>query len=269
MHECLFRASDATIALQPVYDLDSDGVIGFFESTLRVTKTSDPLFHVRLLSLAEELGFVHLIDMHVLSMTVATLLGNAGMKASINVSQRSIQEDGQEYIRCVERSGVANRLIVEITESTEIPARWVAAFAAGLREIGCQIAVDDFETGCADDALVRAVKPSLIKVVVDDVSATYRERIRRTVALANEIGAEVVCEKIDSESKIALSKSLGARYLQGYCLSHPIMKCDLEDFLGRRGRASIPTKDRAASGIRLNLARFFQSFGGHGRISLE
>lgn len=268
VQENFIQAGDATIALQPIFDLETDGEVGFFESTLRITRTPDPLFHVRLLSLAEELGFIHHIDMHVLALTVDTLRRNPGMKASFNVSQRSILEDGQQIIRRLAASQVSERLIVEITESTEIPTAWVAVFAAGVREVGCKLAVDDFETGFADELLVRAVKPDLIKVVIDDTTLRYRERISRTLALAKEIGADVVGEKIDSDEKIQLLKVMGVRYLQGFSLASPIMNNDLPGIFGRSLDSTIPVNDGSAPGIRLDLARRFQPLNGHRQVRL-
>lgn len=268
VHESFIPTGDATIALQPIFDLQTNGDVGFFEATLRVTKTPDPIFHVRLLSLAEELGFIHHIDLHVLALTVDTLRRNPGMKASFNVSQRSILEDGQQLIRRLAASQVSERLIVEITESTQIPTAWVAVFAAGVREVGCKLAVDDFETGFADELLVRAVRPDFIKVVVDDTTLRYRERISRTLELAKEIGAEVVGEKIDSDEKIQLLTVMGVRYLQGFALGSPIMKHDLPLIFGRSLDSTVPVNDGSTPAIRLDLSRSFQPLNGHRQVRL-
>ena len=268
VHENFVITSDATIALQPIFDLENEGEVSFFESALRITRTSDPQFHVRLIALAEDLGFIHHIDLHVLALTVEMLRRHAGMNASVNVSQRTILEDGQQYIRKLASSQVCDRLIVEITESTEIPTAWVAAFAAGVREIGCRLAIDDFETGFADDILVRAVKPNLIKVVVDDTTLRVRERIIRTTVLAKEIGAAVVGERIDSEEKVELMKRLGVRYLQGYLLALPIMAQDIAELFGKSLDATVPPNDGSAPGIRFDLSGTFKPLNGNRQIRL-
>lgn len=268
VHENFVITSDATIALQPIFDLENEGEVSFFESALRITRTSDPQFHVRLIALAEDLGFIHHIDLHVLALTVEMLRRHSGMHASVNVSQRTILEDGQQYIRKLASSQVCDRLIVEITESTEIPTAWVAAFAAGVREIGCRLAIDDFETGFADDILVRAVKPDLIKVVVDDTTLRLRERIIRTTVLAKEVGAAVVGERIDSEEKVELMKRLGVRYLQGYLLALPIMAHDIAELFGKTLDATIPPNDGSAPGIRFDLSGTFKPLNGNRQIRL-
>lgn len=268
VHENFVITSDATIALQPIFDLENEGEVSFFESALRITRTSDPQFHVRLIALAEDLGFIHHIDLHVLALTVEMLRRHSGMHASVNVSQRTILEDGQQYIRKLASSQVCDRLIVEITESTEIPTAWVAAFAAGVREIGCRLAIDDFETGFADDILVRAVKPNLIKVVVDDTTLRVRERIIRTTVLAKEIGAAVVGERIDSEEKVELMKRLGVRYLQGYLLALPIMAQDIAELFGKSLDATVPVNDGSTPGIRFDLSNTFKPINGNRQIRL-
>lgn len=268
VHENFVITSDATIALQPIFDLENEGEVSFFESALRITRTSDPQFHVRLIALADDLGFIHHIDLHVLALTVEMLRRHSGMHASVNVSQRTILEDGQQYIRKLASSQVCDRLIVEITESTEIPTAWVAAFAAGVREIGCRLAIDDFETGFADDILVRAVKPNLIKVVVDDTTLRVRERIIRTTVLAKEIGAAVVGERIDSEEKVELMKRLGVRYLQGYLLALPIMAQDIAELFGKSLDATVPVNDGSTPGIRFDLSNTFKPINGNRQIRL-
>lgn len=267
VHESFVQLGQATIALQPVFD-QADGNVAFFESVFRMTNTPDPLFHVRMLSLAEQLGFVHYIDLHVLAITVDTLRRYPGMKASINVSQRSILDDGQQIIRRLAASQVADRLIVEITESSEIPTAWVAVFAASAREIGCKVAIDDFETGFADDHLVRATKPDIIKVVVDESTMRYRERVKRTIDLAHEMGALVVAEKIDTDEKIAMARTMGVRYLQGFSFAYPILLADLPELFGRTLDSTVPVNDGSAPGIRLDFARFGQALNGHRQIRL-
>lgn len=261
--------STATIALQPVFDMACDGRVGFFETALRITNTPDSIFHVKLLALAEELGFIHLIDMHVLGLAVATLKRNTSMRLSINVSQRSILEDGQQIIRRLAAASQVNeRIIVEITESSSIPTNWVGAFAAGVREVGCLVAIDDFETGYADDVLVRAVRPSLIKLVIEDTSPRTSEQIRRTVSLAREIGAEVVGEKIDSEEKRSLAMQLGVRHLQGYLLGRPVLLKDLPVYFGNTLDAPIAVQEGGAPLIRLDSTLHSQPLHGHAKIRL-
>lgn len=268
VHEGFLNLGEATIALQPIFDLENYGTVGFFEATLRIRGTPDPIFHARLIALGERLGFIHFLDMHVMGMTAATLRRHPEMRASFNVSQRSILEDGQQLIRDLEASQVAHRMIVEITESAEIPVSWAAAFAAGVREVGALLAIDDYETGSANDNLVRAVRPDIIKVVVDDVSDAYHERIMRTVDLAREIGADVVGEKIDSEEKIALVRDLGVRYLQGFSLSLPILDQDISAVLRQSAGTPIAFDERYATGIRGDLALGGKAFNGDRQIRL-
>lgn len=266
--EGFIHSSDLTIALQPVFDIESGGSVSFFESTLRVTGTPDPSLHIHLLSIAERLGFIDHIDLHVLGLTVEVLRRHPTMCASINVSQRSILEEGQQLLRRLAASQVSERIIVEITESAEIPSAWVSIFAAGVREVGCQVAVDDFETGYADDVLVRAVRPHLIKVVIDDTTRHYRERIGRTIELAREVGAQVVGEKIDTDEKIALAQMMGIRYLQGFSLATPVFQKDLAAYLRTKEGSMIAIDQGSTPGIRPHPTGRSQAIHGDRKIGL-
>ncbi len=266
--EGFIHSSDLTIALQPVFDIQSGGSVSFFESTLRVTGTPDPSLHIHLLSIAEQLGFIDHIDLHVLGLTVDVLRRHPTMCASINVSQRSILEEGKQLLRRLAASQVSERIIVEITESAEIPSAWVSIFAAGVREVGCQVAVDDFETGYADDVLVRAVRPHLIKVVIDDTTRHYRERIRRTIELAREVGAQVVGEKIDTDEKIALAQMMGIRYLQGFSLATPVLQKDLATYLRTKQSSAVAIDQGSTPGIRPHPTVRGETIHGDRKIGL-
>ena len=268
VHQLSATNTNVTLAFQPVFDREQHGQIAFFEGLLRIVNTPDPLFHVQLLSIAESLGFIQDIDLHVLALTVDMLKRHPDMAASVNISQRTILEEGQQYVRRLAASQVSDRLIVEITESSEIPVSWVAAFAAGVREVGARLAVDDFETGYCDDVLVKAVRPDLLKVVLDDVSVKSQERLERTLQLAMEMGAEVVCEKIDNPEKIILMDQLHVRYIQGFALSEPIMKADLQRMRGPSLDVAVPGNEVRTPAIWLDVPGIRQSLDGHRQIRL-
>jgi len=259
---------NATVAFQPVFDFKEKGRVGFFEAVIRITDSDDPLFHVRLIELAEDLGFVHYLDLHVASLVVAMLRRHKSMRASVNISQRSILEDGAKILYRLASSQVCDRLTIEITETTQIQNSLVRIFAAGAREIGCKVAIDDFEMGFADEILVRTVRPDIIKVVFDDLDKQSLDRIDRAVALATELGAEVVGEKVDSEDKFRILREKGVRYVQGYAFATPIMGSELAKLYSCCLDASVAVQKCQAPCIRIDLAKTFKLLDGDRQICL-
>ena len=267
----LSSTSEATIALQPIFDL-REGVkdMGFYETLLRVPQSSDPAFHVHLLTLAEQLGFVHHLDLFVLSEVTDLLRVNAVSHVAVNVSQRSVFDHGDTIIRRLCATKMCERITVEITETARIPASWLSAFTAGVRAIGCQLAVDDFETGFADAELVHTVKPTILKIAMDDTSQFFVDRLARTTTLAREIGADVVMEKIDGTEKSELAREYGVRYGQGFMLAQPILARDLPGWAAARsGSAAIAFNDPCTTHIRHDLARGFKPLNGHADIRFK
>ena len=237
----LFTKSEATIALQPIIPTKPDpGESVFLEALLRLPQSPDPLCHVHVLTLAEQLGFAHHIDLFVLSKVVEVLQRHSNLTIAINVSQRSILDDGQKIIRRLAASQVCERIVVEITESSQIPHSWIAAFAAGIREIGCRLAVDDFDTGSANDELVRTVRPHILKFGLDDTSGANQDRLARTVDIANSVGAKVVVEKIDTVEKYTLALAHRIAFVQGFLLSKPFLAQNLPSWLDRSKHAEVP-----------------------------
>ncbi len=228
----LFTRSEATVALQPILATKHvPGVGVFLEALLRLPQSSDPACHVHVLTLAEQLGFAHHIDLFVLSKVVELLQRHPSVTIAINVSQRSILEDGQKIIRRLAASQVCKRIVVEITESSQIPHSWIAAFAAGIREIGCLLAVDDFDTGSANDELVQTVRPHILKFGLDDTSKANQDRLARTVEVAKSVGAKLVVEKVDTVEKHTLALAHRVDFVQGFLLSRPFLAQTLPSWL--------------------------------------
>lgn len=212
------ETTQVTLAVQPIFRNLPDGLhLAFVEALLRVfVYPRSGSIHADIISVAEEIGFIHHIDGFVLDRLIQTLNRHPAISGSINISQRTIADDAASIVRRLRESNLGPRIIVEITETASVPLELVQRFAVDLHRIGCYLAIDDFETGSADEALVRAVKPQFIKVILDEVSPAYRARIDRTLALAREMNAQVVVERIDSKEKLEYVTSAGIPFVQGF-----------------------------------------------------
>lgn len=267
----LYTPSEATIALQPIIATNTDpGESVFLEALLRLPQSSDPACHVHVVTLAEQLGFAHHIDLFVLSKVVEVLQRYRDITIAINVSQRSILEDGQKIIRRLAASQVCEQIVVEITESSQIPYAWIAAFAAGIRQIGCLLAVDDFDTGSSNDELVQTVKPHILKFALEDTSKANQDRLARTVAIADAVGAKLVVEKIDSVEKYSLAVEHRIDYVQGFLLSKPFLAQNLPSWLNRSKHSDVPVDYASTTRIpNLPPAQLVETADGGRHICLK
>jgi len=216
---------DIRAAYQPVFSTKS-GRVAFFESTLRVDGTIDPQFHIRLIRLAEHLGFTHYLDHRMLEIACYTLKSIDTM-VSTNVSQATVEADGPQLIQTIISSQVAPRLIVEITESSWAERSLLADFAQEVRRSGSRLAVDDFGTGHCDLGLISAVRPDIIKIVLDNDEYRNRRKVIEAVEIAKSIQATIVVEKVDSIQKVSLAVEYGIAYMQGFLLARPVVLADV------------------------------------------
>jgi diguanylate cyclase (GGDEF)-like protein len=185
-----------------------------------------------LVSAAEEIGIVHMLDHSVLDMAVAHLAKTPEARVAVNVSAATTSDESWlEALTSwfVVRPDVAERLMVEITETTAITDLTVTGrFVAELRALGVKVAIDDFGTGHTSFKALRELAVDLVKIdgsFVRDLqgSADCRAFVRAVLALARELGLETVAEQVETEADAELLTSWGVTYLQGDLLGSPTL----------------------------------------------
>jgi EAL domain-containing protein (putative c-di-GMP-specific phosphodiesterase class I) len=123
--------------------------------------------------------------------------------------------------------GMADRLVVEITETAEIEQEDEAIRMIGLlRDHNIPVCLDDFGAGAAAFRYLRAFNVDYVKVdgiYVANALQSERDRgfIAAMVDLARTVGAQVVAERIETEAEAALMLELGVKYGQGYLFGKP------------------------------------------------
>ncbi len=121
------------------------------------------------------------------------------------------------------------QLIFEITESAEVwrPSR-LNDFLASHREFGFKTAIDDFGVGYAGLKLLSCFRPDIIKL---DMQFTRhaphdprgRTMIRHMLAIALELGCEVIAEGVETQEESDILSDLGIVRQQGYLFSVPVI----------------------------------------------
>lgn len=100
--------------------------LAFVEALLRVfLPQRSGSIHAEIISVAEEIGFIHHIDNFALDRLIQMLNRHPAISGSINISQRTIADDAASIVRRLGESGLAPRIIVEITETASVPLELV------------------------------------------------------------------------------------------------------------------------------------------------
>lgn len=228
---------------QPVVDISRDGapVVVGAEALLRWA-------HPRLgllapgafLPLAEESGLVTELDLWAVDAACAAVAGwpteDRRLRVAVNLAGSTLVDDrlGGTVRDALRRHGVSpDQLDLEVVESrslADLPG--VVDHIAELRQMGLRIALDDFGTGFSTLAWLQALPVDQVKIdrsfvmrLPDDAASLAV--VRGVVALAEEIGLDVVAEGVETAEQLAALRSAGCRHVQGYLLGRPAPLLDL------------------------------------------
>ena len=197
----------------------------FYECLMRIRRPDGCLVAANdIIPIAERLGLVRLLDFRVLELVVDELIGTPGLQASLNVSPASTTDpDWWSGLGSLLRShsGVAERLIVEITESAAIlDIDETRGLVARVKDLGCRIAIDDFGAGYTSFRNLRKLGVDIVKIdgaFVRDIMRSEDDRafVRTLIELAQRLKLKTVAEWVQNEEAARVLQDWGCDYLQG------------------------------------------------------
>jgi diguanylate cyclase (GGDEF)-like protein/PAS domain S-box-containing protein len=145
---------------------------------------------------------------------------------SINVSPLTCLDHRVEDL--IRQSGIdLARIVLELTEHTEVTDYKVLnETLQGLRRSGVKIAVDDAGAGFASGQHILKIRPDIIKIdrgliTGIDTDLGVRTLAAGMVAMADQIGATVTAEGIETRAELKCVTKLGILAGQGYLLGRP------------------------------------------------
>lgn len=219
-----------TLYSQPILELQSNTVTRH-ELLLRVLDEADgPQSPIQVLDTAERLDAVYDIDLWVVERAMQLAADRPELSLQINLSGRSVGDPRltTEVERLIERYGVnPEQLTFEITETALIGNLSEARnFADHVRDLGCELALDDFGSGYASFRYLRLFPIDLVKIdgeyVVDLVDNTQDQvLVRALVQVCQAYGIHTVAEFVQDEPTLRMLRELGVDYVQGYLIGRP------------------------------------------------
>ncbi len=200
--------------------------------------------------LAEETGAVVAIGGWVLERALADLKqwNDEGiqLKLAVNLSARQIQQPElpaqvEELLR---KHGVrAESLRVEITEPALMQEQESAHRSlTALRELGIEIAIDNFGAGYSSLGLLRGLPVQVVKIDRSLVSTCPAKRecaaiVQAAAAMSHAMGIRVVAEGVETEEQRRLMMSLGCDSAQGHLFYRPMEARGLSATLAHKAAA--------------------------------
>jgi len=228
---------EITILYQPIVRLDDRAVAGF-EALARWNHPKlGRMSPNEFITIAEETGLIVELGLFVLERTARqlsawqrTLRPRESLFASVNVSSRQLlRHDLIQDLRTVLARSPLTRgsLKLELTESVvmENPEH-AAQMLHRIRELGAGLALDDFGTGYSSLAYLQRFPFDTIKIDQSFVRTTAKGTrpviLRSIIALAHDLGMDVVAEGAETDSDAVELYQLGCEYAQGFVFGEPM-----------------------------------------------
>jgi len=211
-------------AFEPVVEAGSRDT-AFYECLIRMEQDDGQvLLAPDIVPVAEKLGLIRLVDHRVLELVVAELAVSPNVQLSLNISpETTMDPDWWSSIESLMRAhpGVAERLIVEITETVAIQdIDDLRGFVTRLKNFGSRIAIDDFGAGYTSFRNLRKLGVDIVKIdgaFVQNVarSADDRAFVQTLIDLARRLQIKTVAEWVQDEEAAIMLRDWGCDYIQG------------------------------------------------------
>src|SRR5882672_10849129 len=211
-------------AFEPVVAAASRDV-AFHECLVRMERDDGRvLLAPDIVPVAERLGLIRLVDHRVLELVVAELARAPGIELSLNISpDTTMDPDWWASIESLMRAhpGVAERLIVEITETVAVQdLDDLRSFVTRLKNYGSRIAIDDFGAGYTSFRNLRKLGVDIVKIdgaFVQNIarSADDRAFVQTLIDLARRLEIKTVAEWVQDDGSAAMLRDWGCDYIQG------------------------------------------------------
>jgi diguanylate cyclase (GGDEF)-like protein len=212
------------LAFEPVMAARSRET-AFYECLIRMVQDDGRvLLAPDIVPVAERLGLIRLVDHRVLELVVAELANSPDVTLSLNISpDTTMDPDWWSSIESImsAQSGIAERLIVEITETVAIQdIDDVRGFVARLKNFGSRIAIDDFGAGYTSFRNLRKLGVDIVKIdgaFVQNLtrSADDRAFVQTLIDLARRLDIKTVAEWVQDEEAAGLLRDWGCDFIQG------------------------------------------------------
>lgn len=221
---------------QPIVALATRAHIGF-EALVRWRSPSRGLLMPdRFIPILEQAGLIGELGGEVLRIAArqARTWLDSGIdpgRIAINLGGGQVRDEGalQKVLDTIREAGLRpDRLELEVTETVTIGrhTREISNLLAAFRANGMAIVLDDFGTGHASLTHLTRLPVDRIKIDRSFVSGITEKSadaaiVRAIVALATNLGMEVVAEGVETEAQAGFLRGCGCAYAQGYLFGRP------------------------------------------------
>jgi diguanylate cyclase (GGDEF)-like protein/PAS domain S-box-containing protein len=243
------------IYYQPIVALESGRISGF-EALVRWSHPERGLISPSdFIPIAEETGLVIQIDRWVLKQACLqmrrwqeALPVTGRMKISVNLSCKQFMQPTivEQVLEILRETGLDPcSLKLEITESVMMEkGDYAMSVLEQLSKAGIELSLDDFGTGYSSLSYIHHFPVSTLKIDQSFIKRIGGEQngeiVRAVIALARNLGLEVVAEGIETVMQLDQLKALGCEQGQGYYFSKPVDEESATELIQKEARGEFP-----------------------------
>jgi diguanylate cyclase (GGDEF)-like protein/PAS domain S-box-containing protein len=239
------RRNQLQVHYQPIIDLRS-GRVAKAEALLRWLHPSMGMIEpVRFIAFAEETGLISEIGDWVFREAAACSHSwgrRIGAPFTVSVNKSPVQfisrlneVNWPDHLKQMGMKG--NSVSVEITEGVLLDASpSVSAKLLQYHDAGIKVAIDDFGTGYSSIAYLKKFEVDYLKIdqsFVRDIGASLGDRaiVRSIIAMAHELGLEVIAEGIETDEQKNFLIEGQCDFGQGFLFSKAVPAPEFEQML--------------------------------------
>lgn len=229
------HSGSLTLYYQPIQTVDSGEIRGL-EALVRWEHPSrGQVFPEEFLPIIEEAGLAVGFDRQILTQAVRQVANWQGagrpLWVSVNIGHASLRDPNFIYFiksLLIKENVSPQQLLIEVTEgqASRNPESTKKVLME-LKNLGIRLALDDFGRGYSSLSYISDFPIDLIKIDRAFISGIpFRTKdsgiVRMIIALASQMGIEVLAEGVETDVQRDWLKSAGVHYLQGYAISEAL-----------------------------------------------
>lgn len=215
-------------AFQPIVDAKT-GEIYSYEALMRPTSPNiNGVYDVMRLAKAQsKLGDIETLTWIGVLETVNFLYKELGDKKIFINSFPNYMVDAVTFDESVLKySHLFKKLVVEIVEQEEIDDKCMLAKQNFRKKYGSKMAIDDFGSGYANEALILQINPDFIKIDMEltrniDTDESKQAIVENIVRYAHAQNIKIICEGVETHTQLEKLISIGTDYVQGFYIKRP------------------------------------------------
>lgn len=226
---CLLRQP-----IMALHDAELTGRPDHWEVLLRMVGLNQEMISPGdFLDIAERYALSPRIDRWVIEQTFEWL--NAMFEADghaefVNINLSGVSIGDEDFLKHIEKLTLTlniptSNVCFEITE-TSVVGKHAREFLIRLKELGYQLALDDFGIGFSSFGYLESLPVDYIKIdglFVRDIecNSIHREFVRSINDIGKLMGKQTIAEYVENQESLSVLKSIGVDFAQGYHIAKP------------------------------------------------